>query len=204
MQIRKSLIALLPFLSAALSQTAAPYTDPDNGITFYGVTDVVHKVTYGFVFPPDETTTEFIGEIIAPVEAKWVGVSPGGSMINNLLIVGYTNGESVVGSTRIASGYSSPQTLAGPTLTNLASTTVNETHWKWVYRCEDCTSWEGGSLDTSGTGAPAWALGEKAPSDPSDTTSTVPKHDDFGFFGIDFTEARASAKDYESWIAETA
>ncbi len=29
--------------------------------------------------------------------------------------------------------------MEGPILTNLPSTKVNETHWKWVYRCENCT-----------------------------------------------------------------
>ncbi|KAI3605011.1 cellobiose dehydrogenase [Moniliophthora roreri] len=203
MQLRKPLLALVPFLATVLSQTAEPYTDPDNGITFYGLTEVVHQVTYGYVFPPDETATEFIGEIVAPVEAGWIGISPGGAMINNLLVVGYSDGENVVGSTRFAKAYTPPEILTGTTLTSLASTTVNETHWKWVFRCENCTSWEGGSIDTSSTGVPAWAFGDIAPSDPTDPASELTQHSDFGFFGIDFSEAHASAEDYERWIAKT-
>jgi cellobiose dehydrogenase (acceptor) len=28
----------------------------------------------------------------------------------------------------------------GPTITNLPSTAVNSTHWKWVFHCQNCTS----------------------------------------------------------------
>jgi len=70
----------------------------------------VHGVTYGYVFPP-VGSTEWIGEIVAPINTKWAGVSPRGSMINNLLIVAWPNGNNVVGSARITkyapSSYSS-------------------------------------------------------------------------------------------------
>lgn len=30
--------------------------------------------------------------------------------------------------------------MSGPVLTDLPSTKVNATHWKWVYRCQNCIS----------------------------------------------------------------
>lgn len=63
-------------------------------------------MTYGFVFPPLVTSgaqsTEFIGEIVAPVANKWVGVALGGSMLQNLLLVAWPNGNQIVSSTRWA------------------------------------------------------------------------------------------------------
>ena len=102
----------------ALAQTGAQYTDPDNGITFWGITvrlrfplpssadhcpqDASHSVTYGYVFPETDTG-EFIGEIVSPIEGAWVGVSPKGTMLNSLLLVAWANGGEVVHSARIAS-----------------------------------------------------------------------------------------------------
>ena len=88
------------------SQSASNYVDPDNGFQFTGLTDPVHNVTYGFTFPPLATTgaqsTEFIGEIIAPIDAQWIGVALGGEMIGDLLLVAWPNGNSIVSSTRWA------------------------------------------------------------------------------------------------------
>lgn len=92
-------------LYIALSQSAAAYTDPDNGINFVGTTDAVHQITYGYVFPPVSSTTtpnEFIGEIVAPIANKWAGVSPGGGMIKQLLLVAWPNGNAIVRSARYA------------------------------------------------------------------------------------------------------
>jgi cellobiose dehydrogenase (acceptor) len=87
---------------AALAQSAALYTD--EGITFIGSTDVSYSVTTGYAFPPvDGTATdEFIGEIVSPVEIQWVGVSPGGGMLDQLLLVAWPNGEEIVSSARYA------------------------------------------------------------------------------------------------------
>lgn len=88
----------------AFAQSSSSYTDPDNGFVFQGITDPVHSVTYGFVFPPLATSgsnpDEFIGEIVATSDAKWVGVSLGGAMLQNLLLVAWPNGNDIVYSTR--------------------------------------------------------------------------------------------------------
>ena len=86
----------------AYAQVAAPYTDPDNGFIFDGVTDPVHSVTYGITLPAASTSSEFIGEIVAPVDAKWIGLALGGAMIGDLLIVAWPNAGKIVASTRYA------------------------------------------------------------------------------------------------------
>lgn len=159
-----------------LAQSSSSYTDSDNGIVFQGYTDPVYSITYGAVFPPlSESSTEFIGEIIAPVETKWVGLSLGGAMLKSLLLVAWPYEGAIVSSTRYAqcviwskwlvnlltwnilqdlcsanvclalieiyiSNRRDISKYDGPTLTNLPSTSVNSTHWKWVFRCQNCTS----------------------------------------------------------------
>ncbi|EEB95604.1 hypothetical protein MPER_05398 [Moniliophthora perniciosa FA553] len=198
-------LSLLPFVGTALAQAAAHYVDPDNGISFWGITDPVHQVTYGYVFPPVEAgSTEFIGEIVAPIDVKWAGVSPGGGMIRNLLLVAWANEGKIVRSNRYATDYTQPLAYSGPILTDLPSSKVNSTHWKWVYRCQNCTGavncldvwecklnpnqkvWADGSINTSGFGAPAWVVSSVGVDQPSNAQSTFQEHTDFGFYGFDF------------------
>ncbi|KAF5354114.1 hypothetical protein D9756_007316 [Leucocoprinus leucothites] len=198
---------LLPFVGLALAQAGGAYVDPDNGITFTGYTDPVHGVTYGYVFPPLDSTgslaSEFIGEIVAPISTKWAGVSPGGAMLQNLLLVAWADGNSIVRSARIATDYVQPTKLSGPVLTDLPTSKVNSTHWKWVYRCENCVTWTTptgtGSIPVDGSGVSAWAWSSTAVDDPSDPQSTFLEHDDFGFFGTDWSSAHVSASVYNNW-----
>ncbi|KAK0463351.1 hypothetical protein IW261DRAFT_1625625 [Armillaria novae-zelandiae] len=202
MRLRILLGCILSVVLRAAAQLGTQYVDPDNGITFFGLTDPVHGVTFGYVFPPLEAgATEFIGEIVAPIATEWSGVSPGGAMITNLLLVAWADGEDVVGSARWATDYVQPLAMEGPILTDLPSTKVNATHWKWVYRCENCTVWANGGLDTGSFGAPAWVFSDIPVDDPSDPESTFEEHTDFGFYGLDFSASHASASDYANWVA---
>ncbi|KAF8905671.1 hypothetical protein CPB85DRAFT_1437210 [Mucidula mucida] len=200
---------MLPLLALGVSALVttvagqgAQYIDPDNGITFWGITDAVHKVTYGYVFPPaDSGSTEFIGEIVAPIDTAWAGVSPKGAMLQTILLVAWANGNNVVSSARFATDYVQPTEMSGPVLTDLPSTTVSDTQWKWVYRCQNCTTWSTGSLNTNSSGAPAWVWSSAPVDDPSDPQSTFEEHTDFGFYGLDFSSAHVSQADYDNWAA---
>ncbi|TFK37026.1 cellobiose dehydrogenase [Crucibulum laeve] len=202
-------LSVLPLVGTALAQAGGPYTDPDNGINFFGYTELAHGVTYGYVFPPLVSTgsnsTEFIGEIVAPIAAKWAGVSPGGQMLHNLLLVAWPNGNSIVSSARYATDYVQPTAMTGPVLTTLPSSKVNSTHWKWVYRCQNCVTWSTAdgaqSLPIGDFGVPAWAYSSVAVDTPSNPQSTFLEHTDFGFFGLDFSTAHVSAALYNNWAA---
>ncbi|KAG6833025.1 substrate-specific activator of APC-dependent proteolysis [Tephrocybe sp. NHM501043] len=200
-------LGVLTLVGPALSQSAAAYTDPDNGITFWGITDAAHKVQYGYVFPPiADNSDEFIGEIVAPIATKWAGVSPTGTMLQSLLLVAWANGNSVVSSARFATDYIQPTAFSQPVLTSLPSTKVNSTHWKWVYRCQKCISWSTTtgttkSIPVSGSGAPAWVYSSAAVDDPTDAQSTFEEHTDFGFYGMDFSQAHVASDVYANWAA---
>ncbi|KAF8958430.1 hypothetical protein BDZ97DRAFT_1906522 [Flammula alnicola] len=186
-------LAILPLVGSALAQAGGAYVDPDNGITFFGYTEAAHGVTYGYVFPPfvqtGSNSTEFIGEIVAPIATQWAGVSPGGAMLNNLLLVAWPNAGQIV----------------RPVLTDLPSSKVNATHWKWVYRCQNCVTWSTASgtssIPTDAFGVPAWAWSSLAVDNPSDPQSTFVEHTDFGFFGLDYSQAHVSAAQYQLWAS---
>ncbi|KAI0765073.1 cellobiose dehydrogenase [Fomes fomentarius] len=192
MKFRHLLLSLLPLAGSVYSQVAAPYTDPGNGFVFDGITDPAYGVTYGLVLPQGSSSTEFIGEIVAPVDAKWVGLALGGAMIGNLLIVAWPNGNQIVASPRYATGYIQPTVYAGPTLTTLPSSTVNSTHWKYVFRCQNCTTWEGGGIDPTAQSVLAWAYSNVGVDTPSSPSSTFQEHTGFGFFGINYPDAQNS------------
>lgn len=66
-----------------------------------GYTEPAHGVTFGMIFPPVESNAdEYLGEIVAPIATKWAGFSPGGQMINNILLVAWPNGNDLVTSVR--------------------------------------------------------------------------------------------------------
>nr|WFD55757.1 cellobiose dehydrogenase [Coprinellus micaceus] len=204
MKLGYTALTLLPLVGLAIAQDS--YIDPDNGIQFWGTTDPVHGVTYGYTLPPlNAGYDEFIGEIVAPIEAKWVGASPAGGMLNNLLLVAWPNDGNVVFSARIASGYTLPRVLEGPKITSLPWTKVNASHWKWVYRCQNCITWEGAngpvSLPIDGFGASAWAYSNVAVTTPSDPASAFGQHTDFGFYGLDWSSAHVSKSQYDAWAA---
>ncbi|TRM59052.1 cellobiose dehydrogenase [Schizophyllum amplum] len=196
----RAALAALPFAGYALAQSATQYTDSDTGITFWGITDASHGVTYGYVFPETDTG-EFIGEIVAPIATGWAAQSPRGSMLNSILLMAWANGDDVVHSVRFATGYVEPEPMEGPIITVLPSTMVNATHWKWVYRCQNCTTWTGGSIDPDGSGAPAWAFSSEPVDSPADPDTDFSEHTDFGFYGLDFSAAHASQADYDNWAA---
>jgi len=104
-------------------------------------------------------------------------------MLNNPLIVAWLNDGKIVRSTRQATSYVLPTAYNGPVITDLPYTTINSTHWKWVFRCQGCTTWSGGSLNTNGVSVLAYAYSSTPVDDPSNANSTFDQHDDFGLWG---------------------
>jgi cellobiose dehydrogenase (acceptor) len=89
----KRLLAPLTLAASALAQASSSYTD--SGITWQGLQETTHGTTWGFVFPPLDSTgptaTEFVGQIIVPSNVGWAGLAYGGQMANNLLMVAWPN-----------------------------------------------------------------------------------------------------------------
>ncbi|KIJ62247.1 iron reductase domain protein [Hydnomerulius pinastri MD-312] len=199
MALSHLLLSLLAISTSVFAQSSTTYTDPDNGITFQGYTDTTTDVTIGLVFPEgSDSNDEFIGEIVSPLTNQWVGVCLGGTMLDNLLLVAWPYEDTVVYSPRYATSYSLPALYEGPTITSLESTSVNSTYWKWVFRCENCTTWTGGSINLTSTASPlAWALSNTTVDDPADPDSAFAKHTNDGSFEEDFYAAQSAY--YFNW-----
>lgn len=88
------------------TQSASLYTDPINDFQFLGYSDPVYGVTYGLTFPPLATSgpqsNEFIGEVVAPLTAEWIGIALNGQMLDNLLVVAWPNAGEIIFSPRYA------------------------------------------------------------------------------------------------------
>lgn len=80
----------------------------------------------------------------------------------------------------ICRDYIQPVLYAGPTITTIHST-VNSTHWKTIYRCQNCTTWTNGDFDTDGTPVFAWVVSFTPVFDPTDVNTDFNEHDDCEF-----------------------
>ncbi|KAJ7485247.1 hypothetical protein B0H11DRAFT_1633944, partial [Mycena galericulata] len=116
------------------------------GIPFTGIHETTRNITYGFVLPPltSLNAIEFIGEIIAPIANKWATL--GGP--DSLMVVGWPNETEIfwipaLRRVRLMNLILDAQMDASVNVTTIGSS-VNATHWTWIYRCENCTEWSGG------------------------------------------------------------
>ncbi|CAE6505183.1 unnamed protein product [Rhizoctonia solani] len=195
------ILSFIPLAGAALAQQSGAWTDPTTNIPFQSYVEPGTGIRLSTAFPAATAPTEFVGEIVAPITSKWVGWSLGGGMNSNLLLVAWPNGNSIVSSTRMSTGYTMPTVVSGFTLTTIAAgTTVNATHWKWLFRCQGCTSWTTaagttGAMTTNGVQVFGWAQSTVAADTPSNPASTFPEHKTFGNWGHNTASAHYSNYD---------
>jgi len=189
------------------AQSSTAYTDPVSGITFQRFYTSSYKFSFGMALP-ESPTNEFIGQIVAPING-WGGVSFGGGMLNNLLLTGWKNGNSIVHGFRMTGSYELPSLYAGstltpkPVLTPICNTGVNSTHWTLTFICTNCNNWENtygevAGVDLAGDFAVmGWAIGADTPSNPTDPGSAILQHTAFGQYGMILSSARSSK--YNTW-----
>lgn len=121
-------------------------------------------------------------------------------MTQALLLMAWPYEDQVFHSFRYATGYTEPAAYTGnATLTTLASS-VNDTTFEIVYRCENCFSWSqdgaAGSISTStGSTVLGRAAANEAPGTPGCPNEiTIPYHRrSFGQYGASFANATAAA-----------
>ncbi|EKM55178.1 carbohydrate-binding module family 1 protein [Phanerochaete carnosa HHB-10118-sp] len=208
MAVFKSLLAALTGAVFVLAQSATQYVDSFSGITFLGYTDPELDVTVGFVLPPLSTppSNEYIVQLVAPVTNGYTGLSVGGTMADSLLFTLWPYDNEIILGPRWTSGYVLPLAYAGPQITLLPSSAVNSTHIRATFRCQNCTTWEDGSLgngDLTSDSVVAYVVATTTqPSDPADVDSVIQEHDDFDFFGLDLSSAHSDS--YSSYISGSA
>ncbi|KAL5351186.1 hypothetical protein ACLOAV_003037 [Pseudogymnoascus australis] len=200
---------------------AGTYTDPDTGIIFAtqtipdgNPTQGLTKggFTVGLALPANAATvdaTEYIGMIIGSstnttsAGTGWAGFAHGGGMTNNLLLMAWPYNGKILTSFRQASGYVEPNIYTGNAVLSQISATVNATHYKLIYRCQNCLAQDlSGGTDTthssSGVLVLAWTQAFPAPKTPSDPNSVIVQHDNgMGIFGA--PAANMVQANYAKW-----
>lgn len=127
-------------------------------------------------------------------------------MTNTLLLMAYPNGDDVLTSFKWATGYEMPVPYTGDAELTQIFSSINATHYKLVYRCQNCLAWDQdgttGSVATSSafmlTG---WCLASTSPGNPDCPDDvTLVQHETQSIFGATLDENAAHAE-YEEWAA---
>ncbi|SPJ74570.1 related to cellobiose dehydrogenase [Fusarium torulosum] len=194
------------FSSAALmyqvaSAASVEYKDADTGITFQQFTDKSSKFTFGIALPKNPST-DFIGQIIAPISEGYASVGMGSTMAKKLLVVAWPNDGKVLTSVRQASGYTSPSVLDDDTVTIKPiekGVSVGADSFTFTFLCEGCIKTDGTTFKAADANAVlGFAISSTALDTPSDATSALNYHG-AGFGGFSLDTASAQSADFETW-----
>lgn len=200
--------------------TSEIYTDPSSNITF-NTWSPTPFVTIGVALPPDALEAdadEFVGLITCSDPAGWCGVSLGGGMVSNLLVLAYpspSNPDEILTSLRWASDYGPPiEPYNGDAKLAQISSTLNATHYQVSFRCEKCLGeWrhgeeqQGGSFPSSGGFLLfGWCHASSAPFGEAECAdkAEMSQHDSQGLFGATVTSftLASSAEEYALWAGK--
>ncbi|KAJ0117343.1 hypothetical protein J7T55_003757 [Diaporthe amygdali] len=206
------LLHILSIVGTGLAADSIVYKDPDTGFTFsqYNANykyQSPNVITFRTAVPTSATAPyDVVLQLTALKEVAWLGLSWGGTMLNNPLTVVWPNGNTVTISSRLATQRSQPTAYAGETLQVLKTgTKVNSTHWEVTLKCSGCTSWTSSSgstttLNPNGSNRLAFAYSSTAPSTPSSNTSSFGVHDLFGYWNQDFSQGQNA--DFQALVSK--
>lgn len=193
------------------------WCDEFTSICFQRYYDESVSTGWGYTFPDVDPNggvpDEFIGIYTAPASAGWIGASLGGGMTQNPLLVAWLseNGTAVVGVRRteyvlpfvlscvfltiVPRQYGPPAAYhEGPVVTVLGSSGITTSgEQRIVFRCQNCTKWEGGSqgIDLNAGSPHGFATnGGLKPLYPDDPDSPVYQHTLAGIFVLDVPAAK--------------
>ncbi|KAJ2916211.1 hypothetical protein MD484_g4181, partial [Candolleomyces efflorescens] len=200
---------VLPILLAlsGVRAQSGQWTDPITNVAgFQRYYDSILDTSYAFLFPPlQPTSNEFIGIYTGPSTVGYLGTSLGGGMRSNLLIVGWLNNANTpVVSPRYVAAYSSPSVISGPVVTVLGSSGLNGTHQRIVFRCQNCTTWSGGTgginLNSAGATFGFAVHGSIKPLTPESSASDLYRHTLAGQFTLNTASAHSNS--YSSVLSQ--
>ncbi|KAK3684115.1 hypothetical protein B0T22DRAFT_493669 [Podospora appendiculata] len=198
----------------AQDDETATYTDKASGVIF-NTWRPTKDLTFGMALPAKALTidaTEFIGILTCTSPTRkatgWCGVSLGGAMNSNLLLVAYPQQNTILTSFRWATDYHMPAAYTGTAKLTQLSSTVNTTHYSLLFRCQNCLRWnqsatETGSAPTSqGYLLLGWCHATSSPvSGTCPASLVVRQHDNQGIFAARFNGNAVNAA-YASWAAK--
>ncbi|EKJ71391.1 hypothetical protein FPSE_08439 [Fusarium pseudograminearum CS3096] len=187
----------------AVSAASEEYKDADTGITFQQFVDKSSKFSFGIAMP-EKPSTDFIGQIIAPISEGYASVGMGSTMSKKLLIVAWPNDGKVVTSVRQASGYTNPDVLDDDTVKIKPiekGVKVGADSFTFTFLCEGCIKTDGTTFKAADANAVmAFAFSTTALDDPTDASGALNYHGaGFGGFSVDAGSSKSA--DYETWAA---
>ena len=119
----------------------------------------------------------------------------------------YPYNDEVLTSFRFATGYDLPDVYSGDATLTQISSSINETHYSVIFRCQGCLSWDHdgatGSVSTSaGTLVLGWCNALPAPENPecADTVDIVQHDNGQSIFGA-VLDSNAANPSYTEWAA---
>ncbi|KAH7031437.1 cellobiose dehydrogenase [Microdochium trichocladiopsis] len=210
--------------TAAQGAAPATYKDPTTGIIFntWSVPDrnvggfggAYGGMKIGMALPANALTVnanEFIGILECPknstVLTGYCGISLGGGMPTNLLLTAWPSGNDVLTSFRWATGYVEPELYTGNAKLTQISSAINATHFRLIYRCENCLSWNqdgttGGASTSNGGLTLGWAAAFQPPTGASCASSArFVQHDNGQSIWGAGLDSNAANPSYTSWAA---
>ncbi|EKG17309.1 DOMON domain protein [Macrophomina phaseolina MS6] len=162
---------------------------------------------------PDSTASSGNGDIFiqitAPTSYSWVAIGQGSSMSGSHMFVMYTSadGNNVTVSPRLGTGQRMPQFTSDTQITLLEGSGVSNGQMTANFRCGNCQSWSGGSMDFTSSSA-TWIHASRSGSalNTDDTSASIQQHGgDYGSWDWDFTAAKggSSVNPFASGTATT-
>ncbi|KAF8246272.1 CBD9-like protein [Wilcoxina mikolae CBS 423.85] len=127
-----------------------------------------------------------------PVSAGWSAVGIGSGMAGALIFVVYpsASGKNVTVSPRLGRGHSEPQYSSSIQITLLDGSGVSGNTMTANFRCANCRSWSGNTLDTTSTKQNfIWASGPGDTIKSDDESQNINQHFDKGNFQLNLVTA---------------
>lgn len=152
------------------------------------------EISFRVNIPPSTASSEdgpIYLQLQAPAEMEWVGLGQGSSMSGaNMFVVYASSPSNITISPRLGTGHSMPKHNPDTEVTLLEGSGIEDGVMTANFRCDNCLSWDGGSMDpTDSASSWIWAGTRGEPLDSDSTSEPISHHDTKGAFSFDLTEA---------------
>lgn len=174
------LVTLAAFLSTTLAQDPASASAEIGG-----------GLSFAVNVPSNSSNDLFINYRIIASRTTWGAFGFGDQMDGALIFVAYANeaGNGITVSPRIGTGHVMPNHADDIKFIDMGSE-VDNGNFVVKGMCQNCRSWDGGSLDTSASAQPMiWGMGPAGSLESDDLNARISVHQSKGRFTIDMRDS---------------
>ncbi|KAK4904464.1 hypothetical protein LTR49_026095 [Elasticomyces elasticus] len=173
---------------------------PSTGFAAIAKTVFYQNIQYSLNIP-DTTVTSGVGDIYfqlsAPTLYQWVALGQGSSMSGSNIFIMYTSadGTNVTVSPRLGVGNQQPQQDTTAQIAVLEGSGVHNGVMTANVRCSNCDTWQGGSMEFTGSSSSNWIYAYRTGSaiNSDDIWANLVQHNHAGSFNWDLSQARGGA-----------